>query len=102
MKIGYVIMALITLLLIVGCKTKVEEAPVAPVVEEVVEEAPVEPEKPSDQYNIDTSGMSEENLAELQRLKDACDRGSAKLCTVLARREAELGVQAADVLPATE
>lgn len=87
MKIGYVMMALITLLVIVGCKAPVEEVPetpAAPVVEEVVEEAPVEPTVAADAPSAASEGLSYESVDErAQRLIDACKAGNAGLCAAL-------------------
>ena len=88
MKIGYVMMALITLLVIVGCKAPVEEvpeAPTAPVVEEVVEEVPIiEPTVAADAPSAASEGLSYESVdARAQRLIDACKAGNAGLCAAL-------------------
>lgn len=87
MKIGYVIAALITLLLIVGCKAPVEEvvpeAPVAPV-EEVVEEVPEELIVAEDAPAAASEGLSYESVdTRAQRLIDACKAGNAGLCAAL-------------------
>ena len=103
MKIGYIVAILVALLLIVGCKTStpvVEEVTEEPVVETpVVEEVPTEAAKPSDVIDIDTSEMSDEDKATLQRYKDACDAGNAGLCAALERMEERLGVVSEEVLP---
>jgi|TARA_Y100000310_G_C20671629_1_gene810624 uncharacterized protein YcfL len=99
MKIGYIVAILVALLLIVGCKSPepVVEEP-EPVVEEPVVEEEPEEVKPSDAIEIDTSAMSEEDKATLQRYKDACDAGNAGLCAALERMEERLGVAAEDVV----
>ena len=86
MKIGYVIAALITLLLIVGCKAPVEEVPEAPTapVEEVVVEVPEEPTVAEDAPAAASEGLSYESVDErAQRLIVACKAGNAGLCAAL-------------------
>lgn len=87
MKIGYVIMALITLFLIVGCKAPVEEVETAPVVVPepepvvVVEEGPTVAE---DAPAAASEGLSYESVDErAQRLIDACKAGNLGLCAAL-------------------
>ncbi len=90
MKTGYIIGALVVLLLIVGCKEAEEEAVVeepAVAEEEAVVEEPAVAEEPTVAESAPAAaseGLSYESVDErAQRLIDACKAGNAGLCAAL-------------------
>ncbi len=100
MKLGYIV-ALLMIVLMVGCATK-EAPPAAPeptppaapetppaapeaAPEAPAEEAPAE-EAPAEEVVEEEPELTEADMSQIERLKTACERGNAGLCAALKNR----------------
>jgi len=92
MKLGYIV-ALLMIVLMVGCATK--EAPPAeapPAETPPAETPPAAPEAPAEEAPAEEveeeaePELTEAQLADIARLKTVCERGNAGLCAALKNR----------------